>query len=336
MTKVSLIITTFNRPHLLPRAVYSALRAADNVEVIVVDDASQDETAAVCNKLRGIKYIRLDRNQGVAGARNVGILASKSDYVSFLDDDDLRLPGSLDDQVRLLEAAPAAAFAAGAVLLADQDCRPTGQVAFPGAESGDIFWRVIQLSVHLIPDSVVVRKECFAEVGLFHWRLAGIDDWDMWTRLAAHRPAILDDKPVCIYRCATPQSGQGSSHQAAHLRAAIKHQRKLFLLPRARAAEVQFRKSIRRETKRRIADTLSWRAAEQLPRGEIRFAAANFLAALCISPRWAARPTHARILWRSIETQRENRRNYVESGADLQTHFTSLNDASGQYHHPDA
>ena len=176
MTKVSLIITTFNRPHLLPRAVYSALRAADNVEVIVVDDASQDETAAVCNKLRGIKYIRLDRNQGVAGARNVGILASKSDYVSFLDDDDLRLPGSLDDQVRLLEAAPAAAFAAGAVLLADQDCRPTGQVAFPGAESGDIFWRVIQLSVHLIPDSVVVRKECFAEVGLFHWRLAGIDE----------------------------------------------------------------------------------------------------------------------------------------------------------------
>jgi len=277
MTKVSLIITTFNRPHLLPRAVYSALRAADNVEVIVVDDASQDETAAVCNKLRGIKYIRLDRNQGVAGARNVGILASKSDYVSFLDDDDLRLPGSLDDQVRLLEAAPAAAFAAGAVLLADQDCRPTGQVAFPGAESGDIFWRVIQLSVHLIPDSVVVRKECFAEVGLFHWRLAGIDDWDMWTRLAAHRPAILDDKPVCIYRCATPQSGQGSSHQAAHLRAAIKHQRKLFLLPRARAAEVQFRKSIRRETKRRIADTLSWRAAEQLPRGEIRFAARDIL-----------------------------------------------------------
>jgi len=107
-------------------------------------------------------------------------------------------------------------------------------------------------------------------------------------------------------------------------------------LPRARAAEVQFRKSIRRETKRRIADTLSWRAAEQLPRGEIRFAAANFLAALCISPRWAARPTHARVLWRSIETQRENRRNYVESAADLQTHFTSLNDASGQYHHPDA
>src|SRR5690242_20704176 len=106
MTKVSLIIPTFNRPHLLPRAVASALRAGSDVEVIVVDDASQDDTASVCRKLRNIEYVRLERNQGVAGARNAGLLASTSEYVAFLDDDDLRLPGSLDHQLALLEAAP--------------------------------------------------------------------------------------------------------------------------------------------------------------------------------------------------------------------------------------
>jgi len=74
MVKVSLIIPTFNRPHLLPRAVESALRAGGDVEVIVVDDASEDSTASVCAALRGIKYVRLERNQGVAGARNVGLL----------------------------------------------------------------------------------------------------------------------------------------------------------------------------------------------------------------------------------------------------------------------
>ena len=65
MNKVSLslIIPTFNRPHLLPRAVESARRAGREVEVIVVDDASTDHTADVCAALRDIKYVRLDRNR---------------------------------------------------------------------------------------------------------------------------------------------------------------------------------------------------------------------------------------------------------------------------------
>ena len=73
MAKVSLIIPTFNRPHLLERCVDSALKAGSSVEVIVVDDASTDETASVCQKLREIKYVRLDSNRGVAGARNEGL-----------------------------------------------------------------------------------------------------------------------------------------------------------------------------------------------------------------------------------------------------------------------
>jgi glycosyltransferase involved in cell wall biosynthesis len=95
MPRVSVIIPTNNRPHMLVRAVQSPERAGSGVEVIVVDDASTDQTAEVCQTLQGIKYVRLEQNQGVAGARNVGILASSSDYVAFLDDDDLRLPGTL-------------------------------------------------------------------------------------------------------------------------------------------------------------------------------------------------------------------------------------------------
>jgi glycosyltransferase involved in cell wall biosynthesis len=90
---------------LLPRAVESALGAGTGVEVIVVDDASTDGTARVCAQLQGIKYIRLDRNQGVAGARNIGLLESSADFIAFLDDDDLRLPGSLDHQLSLFEGS---------------------------------------------------------------------------------------------------------------------------------------------------------------------------------------------------------------------------------------
>src|SRR5215510_11955204 len=98
MATASIIIPTHNRSQQLTRAVESARMSGSDVEVIVVDDASQDETASVCRGLEGIKYVRLDRNQGVAGARNVGILLSSADFIAFLDDDDLRLSGSLDTQ----------------------------------------------------------------------------------------------------------------------------------------------------------------------------------------------------------------------------------------------
>jgi glycosyltransferase involved in cell wall biosynthesis len=289
--------------------VESARRAGQNVEIIVVDDASTDSTSDVCSILSDIKYVRLDRNQGVAGARNVGLLESTGDFVAFLDDDDLRLPGSLDHQVSLLEADPEAGFVAGGVILADQDCVPSREVAIPQGESGDLFWRILELSVHIIPGSVVVRRECFLEIGLFDRQLAGIDDWDLWTRIAEVRSVLLDHEPVCIYRVASPSSGQGSSMLSKHLYSAVKHQLRLLLLPRAQKASPTRRRAVMRNTRRRIADTLSWRAAEALPQGALRFAASNFFVALRVSPLWAVRPTHLRVLHRSAVTQLRTRLN---------------------------
>ena len=303
MPRVSVIIPTFDRPHLLPRAVESALRAGTDVEVIVVDDASTDATASVCANLQGIKYVRLDRNQGVAGARNVGILESTADFIAFLDDDDLRLPGSLDHQLSLFESLPEAGFVGGGVLLGNQECIPTKETALVRAERGDLFWKILELNVHLIPSSVVVQKSCFQEVGLFNRRLAGIDDWDMWVRIAEQRPVLIDPTPVCIYRRPTPSSGQGSSSLAKHMRKACNHQPKLLSLPRAQAANASQRRHVRKITKRRIADTLSWRASEELPDGALRFAAANVLTALSLSPAWAIRPTHLRVFWRNLKTK---------------------------------
>src|SRR4029453_15016896 len=103
MVKASVIITTHNRPHLLPRAIHSAFAAGTDVEVIVVDDASSDNTAEVCTSFSDIKYVRLERNQGVAEARNVGLRESRGEYITFLDDDDTRLESTLDQQIELLE-----------------------------------------------------------------------------------------------------------------------------------------------------------------------------------------------------------------------------------------
>ena len=303
MPRVSVIIPTFDRPSLLPRAVESAMRAGTDVEVIVVDDGSTDSTADVCSRLPGIKYIRLERNQGVAGARNIGLLESTANFVAFLDDDDLRLPDSLDHQLSLFETLPEAGFVAGGVLYADQDCTPTGKTALVRAECGDLFWKILELSVHLIPSSILVRKSCFQEVGLFNRQLAGIDDWDLWTRIAEQRPVLTDPTPVCIYRNATPSSKQGSSALARHLLAAANHQSKLFSLSRVQTAPPAQRRAVRKMTRRRIAATLSWRAAEELPNGAFRFAVSNFVTALRLSPAWAIRPSHLQVFWRSAKTR---------------------------------
>ncbi len=287
---VSVIIPTHSRPRLLPRAVESARAAGTSVEVVVVDDGSTDETAEVCRALAGVKCVRLEQNQGVASARNVGLLASSAPFVAFLDDDDLRLPGSLDLQVAALESNSGAGFSCGAMLLADQGGRLTGEASEPNHESGDLFWPLLELDFPVMPISVVIRRECFSRVGLFDNSLSGIDDWDMLVRIAELYPAAVSREPVSIYRKPTPSSGQGSSAQARHLSRAARHQLRLLGLPRAVGATAGRRREARRRALERLADTLLLNAAQAICGGAYGFACANTLAALRLSPRRALRP----------------------------------------------
>lgn len=290
MPSVSIIIPTCNRPQLLPRAVESARAAGTDVEIIVVDDASQDETAAVCARLSGIKYIRLERNQGVAGARNVGILASSAEFVAFLDDDDLRLPGSLDWQVAKLASAPEAGFVCGAMLIADQNYRPTGEVSKPPEKDGDVFWQLLELDFPVMPLSLVIQRQCFLSVGLLNRCIPGIDDWDILVRIAELFPVITNAEPVGIYRQPAPSSGQGSSMPSGQLARAVNHQQQLFELPRVKTLSQSQRQAIRRRTINRVADTLLWSAWKSLPQKEFGFAAANIATALRLNAFRALRP----------------------------------------------
>ena len=290
MPKVNLIIPTHDRPQLLPRAIESARAAGTDVEIIVIDDASTDETAEVCRNLNNIKYVRVERNQGVAGARNIGIFRSTARYVAFLDDDDLRLPGSLDIQVEALEANPKAGFVCGAMIMADQDYQPTGKVVHPRHPGGDVFWELLDLDFPVMPLCTLIRKECFLRVGLLNRHLNGIDDWDIFTRIAELYPVLVLETPVGIYRQPTPYSGQGSSTRAAQLSRAARHQLNLLRLPRATSAPFSQRRAARKRMLTRIAENLLWNAAQYLPDGKFKPAYANISVALKLDPLSAVRP----------------------------------------------
>ncbi|HEX8337609.1 MAG TPA: glycosyltransferase, partial [Pyrinomonadaceae bacterium] len=301
MPGVSVIIPTFSRPRMLARAVESARSASSkHTEIIVVDDASTDETAEVCRNLNGVKYVRLERNLGVAGARNVGLLASSGEYVAFLDDDDRRLPGSLDLQVAALEANPAAGFCCGPVLLADAGGRPTGEVGAPRADAGErAFWSLLQLDFFIQPVGVVARRGAILAAGLFKPRVDGIDDWDLWVRLAELFPVVTVSEPVGVYRRPTPGSGQGSADFARDALRLLRHQKELLRLPRAASAAPSERRRVRRETARRLADVLLHRAAVWGPRGHYAFALRHLLAGLRLAPTRALRPYVYRELYAS-------------------------------------
>ena len=113
MTKpiLSVVIPTRNRAYLVGEAIESALRQRPGqVEVIVVDDASTDDTTKVLTENFGsrIHLLRTPERRGAGAARNAGLRVARGELVAFLDDDDLWLPGKLDAELNALERFPEA------------------------------------------------------------------------------------------------------------------------------------------------------------------------------------------------------------------------------------
>jgi hypothetical protein len=257
MPRASIVITTHNRPHTLPRAIASAFAAGADVEVIVVDDASSDETSRICESTPEIKYVRLDRNQGVAGARNVGLVATRGEFVSFLDDDDVRLPHSLDEQIAVLQRSPKAMFCYAQAIPEDQSGEQSPP--FPAiCPTGDIFWDL--LPRNFIPcGSVVFRRACLSRVGLLDNSVAGIDDWDIWIRIAELFPIVSIQTPVMIWRQATRTSAQGSSNTVGLIGLGAKQFRsRWWKLPRMTAAGRQRRQEAWRAFSENFVEHLAW------------------------------------------------------------------------------
>ena len=315
MPEISLIITTHDRPHMLARAVESARQATrGEVEIVVVDDASTDETARLCRSIPQITYVRAERNQRVAGARNLGILASRGEFIGFLDDDDVRLPLSLDRQLAALVSAPRAGFIYGQAILggpdgtAEEGCYPAR------CPQGDVFFQL--LAQNFIPcGSVVFRRACLSRVGLLDDALAGIDDWDLWLRIAALYPVMVLEQPVVSWRKSTPVSGQGTSHALELVNLSTRQFREswLALTPVTQVSASKQRECLRLFSEN-MAGHLLWETWRAFAAGEMKMACRNLLGAMRLHPagmiRVAARRTSFRFFltrapgeWRNLKAR---------------------------------
>lgn len=315
MPAISLIITTHNRPRMLARAIESARKATrSEVEIVVVDDASTDETAELCRSIPHITYVRAERNQRVASARNLGMLASRGEFLSFLDDDDVRLPGSLDWQLAALVSEPRAGFIYGQAMLGGQD-DALEEDCYPACcPQGDIFFRL--LAQNFVPcGSVVFRRACLSRVGLLDDALAGIDDWDLWLRIAALYPVIALEQPVVRWRKSTPVSGQGTSRALEIVKLSTRQFRESWsALPRVAEISASKRRESSHLFSENMAGHLLWETWRALAVGELKTACHNMLGAMRLHPagmiRVAARRTsfrfflaHAPGEWRELKAR---------------------------------
>ena len=167
---VSVIIPVFNAGGTLRDAIDSVRAQGAAVEIIVVDDGSDEETGAVIDDLDGIVAVRQE-NQGPAAARNRGLDFAGAALIAFLDADDLWTAGKLRLQMDLLESRPAAGIALGHTAFSAFE--PVRNEWVPTAEP--------RLMFHL--GAALIRREIFDTHGRLDPALRASEDVDWFLRV---------------------------------------------------------------------------------------------------------------------------------------------------------
>lgn len=198
---VSVVVPTRDRRVLLERTLRTVLwQSHTDLEVIVVDDGSTDDTADFVAGIDDprVQLVRLPASVGVAAARNRGLAAATGTHVAFLDDDDVWAPDKVRRQLDAMRGAPAALWCYPAAVIVDERLRPMKWQAAPPTEG--LVTRLLQVNV--IPggaSSVMARRETVVDAGGFDATLATFADRDLWIRLGLAGPAARVDEVLVAY-----------------------------------------------------------------------------------------------------------------------------------------
>ena len=207
MPTVSVIVPLYNAREVI-RETLDSIRSQTwtEYEIVVVDDGSTDGSGEIVQKFDGsLRYIRQE-NAGVAAARNRGIRESSGKYVALLDHDDLWHPTKLEKQVRLLEERPEVGMVITDVAHIDCDGRPM-RIIGAGYNPEELFARLFVRGYVPTPSAAMIRRSVLGAVGGFDesFRSAGLDDHELWTRIAAYCEIANVSEPLTYHRNRTIQ-----------------------------------------------------------------------------------------------------------------------------------
>jgi glycosyltransferase involved in cell wall biosynthesis len=257
---VSVVIPCFNQAHFLGEAVESVLaQTHPAVEVLVVDDGSDDNSYEVAGRRPGVHRFR-QPNRGVAAARNLGLGESSGAFTVFLDADDRLLPHALSIGMEALAQRPHIAFVAGM----SRDIRADGQPIEGQRQplvTQDHYLRLLEDCYIWSGSSVVYRRSTIEAVGGFNEGLDAGDDYELYLKLAYSYPVYCHDTVVTEYR----RHGSNTTRNAAVVLTSqlevLRGQRSLLRGRRERAARRVGVRRTRTEHGRALAEQVAttWR-----------------------------------------------------------------------------
>lgn len=202
---ISVIIPTYNRAHLIARAIKSVLsQSYQDIELIIIDDGSFDNTEMIIKQFqesdKRIKYIIHDKNKGGSAARNTGIKAANGEYIAFLDSDDEWLLEKLERQMRIFESSsPETGIVYTGIIYIDEMNEDNNLKYTIPKKRGSIYEDLLVNNWVGTTSTIMIRKECFEKSGLFDESLPGCQDWEMWIRLAKEYQFDFVKDPLIKY-----------------------------------------------------------------------------------------------------------------------------------------
>ncbi len=202
--KVSVIIPTYNRAKFIPDALRSIRdQNYDNIEIIIIDDGSTDNTetvvASLMKEFSNIVFCHNERTKGPSGARNTGMLRASGDYITFLDSDDIWLDNHLKTGLKIFEQHPVVDVLFGDFKVVDYennrfvyDFFSAKKVLFkliteeimPGVKLiKDNLFRALIQECFFILGSVIIKRENLSSVVLMNESIVFSEDRDFLIRL---------------------------------------------------------------------------------------------------------------------------------------------------------
>ncbi|WP_009632266.1 glycosyltransferase [Synechocystis sp. PCC 7509] len=198
---VSVIIPAFNSEKTIQETIESVLNQTwKNLELIVVNDGSQDATLDVIASIKDPRLTVLSYpNSGVSASRNRGISQAKGEFISFLDADDLWTLDKLETQLKALQDNPQAGVAYSWTDHIDDNSK----LLRAGAHyiiNGDVYAELLKSNFVANGSNILVRAQALREIGGFNQSFTPAEDWDMYLRLASRYHFVAVPSAQILYR----------------------------------------------------------------------------------------------------------------------------------------